>query len=107
MRKKKISPPSEASLDPIPLSKIFRALGDPGRIRVIRMLLETEEACCGEFETDVAKSTMSHHFKVLREAGLVQKRQEGTRQFNCLRKKEIEKRCPGLIAALRGARSPL
>lgn len=91
----------------IPLSSIFYALSDPARLRVVLCLLEEEEVACGQITCSVSKSTMSHHFKVLRESGLLQKREEGTRQFNSLRKKEIEERCPGLLEALANCRKPL
>lgn len=91
----------------VPLSAIFYALSDPARLKVVLCLLEEGEVTCGQITYDVSKSTMSHHFKVLRQAGLIQKREEGTRQYNSLRKKEIEERCPGLLEALASSRRPL
>jgi DNA-binding transcriptional ArsR family regulator len=94
-------------LKDVPLSSILHALSDPARLRIVKTLLERDEACCGEFGGKVAKSTMSHHFKVLRAAGILEKREEGTKQFNCLRKKEIETRCPGLLQAIAKSSNPL
>jgi DNA-binding transcriptional ArsR family regulator len=94
------------SLKEVPLSSIFYALSDPARLQIVLALLEQDELSCGEFECKVAKSTMSHHFKVLREAGLIQKRDEGTKQFNSLRRKEIEARCPGLLESILKSKSP-
>lgn len=95
------------SLKEVPLSAIFYALSDPARLNIVRDLMEKEEVACGEFECSVSKSTMSHHFKVLREAGLIQKREDGARQLNSLRRKEIEERCPGLLNALLKSRGPV
>ena len=88
------------NLSKMPLSAIFYALSDPARLQIVRQLLEDDEVCCGDFKCKVAKSTMSHHFKVLRESGLIQKREKGTQQLNSLRRKEIESRCPGLLEAI-------
>ncbi len=95
------------SLNKVPMSAIFYALSDPVRLEIVRCLLSKNEVSCGEFKTSVAKSTMSHHFKVLREAGIIQKREEGTKQFNSLRKKEIEARFPGLLKMLTDSDGPL
>jgi DNA-binding transcriptional ArsR family regulator len=91
----------------MPLSAIFYALSDPARLKIVKELLERDEIACCEFKTNVSKSTLSHHFKVLREAGIIQKREEGTRQFNSLRTEEIEKRCPGLLKTLLKSEDPL
>ena len=97
---------SNPKLKSIPLSALFYALSDPLRLGIIRCLIEKEEISCGEFTCSVSKSTLSHHFKVLREAGLIQKREQGTRQFNSLRREEIEERFPGLLAAILNCRGP-
>jgi len=52
---------------------------------------------CGQFGHNHAKSTMSHHFRVLISAGIVARRQEGTTQFNRLRREEMNGRWPGLL----------
>jgi DNA-binding transcriptional ArsR family regulator len=101
--KKNYSP----NLKKMPISSIFDALSDPARIEIILTLLNEKELSCGQCKTDLSKSTMSHHFKVLREAGLIQKREEGKMHFISLRIEEIEERIPGLIKVLKTLKDPL
>ncbi|MFD3941963.1 ArsR/SmtB family transcription factor [Streptomyces sp. NPDC058579] len=53
---------------------------------------------CGSFDVPVGKAALSHHFSVLRGAGLVEQRDEGPRRVNRLRRAEFEARFPGLLA---------
>ena len=94
------------NLKKMPLSSIFDALSDPVRLEVIVSLLHQDEITCGECKQTVSKSTMSHHFKVLREAGLIQKREKGTAHFLSVRRADIEARLPGLLALLSKAKKP-
>ena len=55
----------------------------------------------------MTKSTCTHHFKVLREAGVIQQRQEGTRRVNTLREEDLEARFPGLLGTILAAAGPL
>jgi DNA-binding transcriptional ArsR family regulator len=48
----------------------------------------------------VTKSTCTHHFKVLREAGIIRQRQEGTSRLNTLRRDDLEARFPGLLPTI-------
>lgn len=95
------------NLKKMPLSSIFYALSDPARLEIIRMLLEEDETSCGQCKTALSKSTMSHHFKVLREAGLIQRREEGKVHFISLREEELESRLPGFVELLRKCKGPL
>lgn len=79
------------------LHQVLAALGDPVRLTIVRQLAERGEVPCGGFQFDLAKSTLSHHFKVLRESGIVASRPEGTSLINCLNREELEKRFPGLL----------
>jgi DNA-binding transcriptional ArsR family regulator len=55
----------------------------------------------------VTKSTLTHHFRVLREAGVIEQREEGTARLNSLRREDLDARFPGLLdAVLAGARAP-
>ena len=103
--KKATKPPSK-SLKRVPLSEILGALSDPARLEIVKVLLKKEELCCGQFDSGVCKSTMSHHFKVLKEAGIIKRRDEGTRQFNSLRRDDLEARCPGLLQVLEKSLGP-
>jgi DNA-binding transcriptional ArsR family regulator len=95
------------SLKKIPLSSIFYALSDPIRLEIIQALLEQDEISCGACKSPLSKSTMSHHFKVLRESGLIEKRSEGKVHYLSLRRIEIESRLPGLLIALTKTKGPI
>lgn len=86
-------------LNQISLEQAMKALGDPVRLSVIKQLLAAkgEEKACGTFEYSITKATFSHHLQILREAGLIFMRQEGTKKMTSLRLKEIQKRFPGLL----------
>ncbi len=89
--------------DSITLEGVFSALGDSVRLKVIRELLslpEGVEKACGTFVISVSKSTFSHHVRVLRQAGLIQVRQEGALSLLSLRREDIDARFPGLLATV-------
>ena len=82
----------------IELGAVLHALSDPVRLRIVAALAASEGALpCGSFQVPVTKSTCTHHFKVLREAGLIHQRQEGTARLNTLRRDDLEARFPGLL----------
>lgn len=91
----------------MPLSAVLHALSDPVRLHVVRFLAEHGETCCGGCGLDLPKPTQSHHFKVLRQAGVVSVRAEGTQRCLSLRRAELEERFPGLLDAVIKAPSPL
>ena len=92
------------STEQIKLASVLYALSDSTRLDIVKNLAATsEECCCRGFDTLVAKSTMSHHFRVLRESGLIQVRLEGTQRFVSLRRDELEKHFPGLLPAVLAA----
>jgi DNA-binding transcriptional ArsR family regulator len=95
------------SLKRMRLSLIFSALSDPVRLEIVQTLLKETELPCGHCRTELSKSTMSHHFKVLREAGIIRKREEGKVHHISVRKEELEARLPGIIEALKKAGGPL
>jgi DNA-binding transcriptional ArsR family regulator len=82
------------------LELIFHALSDPLRLEIVRHLSEVTEATCGELDGGRPKSSVSHHFRRLREAGLVQTRVAGTVHQNTLRRVELDARFPGLVDAV-------
>ena len=92
---------SHPETDEIDLGAVLHALSDPVRLRIVAALAEgDEEQTCGSFQVPVTKSTCTHHFKVLREAGVIRQRQEGTSRRNSLRRDDLEARFPGLLETI-------
>lgn len=87
-------------LDELSLPDVLHALSDPVRLEIVRMLGDLEERPCSAVEAKVAKSTLSHHFKVLREAGITHTRANGTHRLMSLRKDDLDRRFPGLISSV-------
>ena len=81
------------------LSRVLHALSDPVRLDVVAGLADGAEHSSSAFECGVANSTLSHHLKVLRLAGVITHRKAGTRCFVALRP-ELEERFPGLIKSI-------
>ncbi len=88
--------------DAFVLERVLYALSDPVRLEIVRHLAGVAQASCGELDGGRPKSSVSHHFRVLREAGLVHTRNVGTTHMNALRRDELEGRFPGLLAAILG-----
>lgn len=82
------------------LERVLYALSDSIRLDIVRNLARVDAATCGELDGGRPKSTVSHHFKVLRESGLVFTENTGTSHVNTLRRKDIEARFPGLLNAI-------
>lgn len=86
--------------DDLVLERVLYALSDPVRMEIVRILAGVVEATCGELDGGRPKSSMSHHFRVLRDAGLVQTRNVGTTHMNSLRTAEFDERFPGLLQSI-------
>jgi DNA-binding transcriptional ArsR family regulator len=84
----------------IELAAVLHALSDPVRLRIVAALAAGEERTCKSIDLPVVKSTCTHHFRVLREAGVIRQRQEGTARLNSLRRDDLEFRFPGLLDAV-------
>lgn len=92
----------------ISLASVLYALGDPVRLEIVRILATKGEQPCAGFDfaivgntqKAIAKSTMSHHFRVLRESGVLSCRKHGTQHLNSLRREELDAMFPGLMAAV-------
>lgn len=91
-------------IEQVPVEQVLYALSDSVRLAVVRKLAEEGEASCAALDCGKAKSSMSHHFRVLRESGIVQTRNAGVTHLNSLRSKELEKRFPGLLKAILAAK---
>jgi DNA-binding transcriptional ArsR family regulator len=82
----------------IELAAVLHALSDPVRLKIVASLASRPDACpTGSFDVPVTKSTCTHHFRVLREAGIVRQRPEGTARLNTLRREDLDTRFPGLL----------
>jgi DNA-binding transcriptional ArsR family regulator len=84
----------------ISLAAVLYALGDPVRLEIVRRLAEETEQPCAALDCTLAKSTMSHHFRILRESGVIFSRKEGTQYINSLRREELDALFPGLMQAV-------
>ncbi|MEM7625109.1 MAG: helix-turn-helix domain-containing protein [Planctomycetota bacterium] len=81
----------------VTLAQALAALADPVRLDIVRMAAKKDDLPCNAFLQAIPKSTASHHWRVLREAGLIRQEPEGTQKLNRLRRKEFDKRFPGLL----------
>jgi ArsR family transcriptional regulator len=81
--------------------RIFKALSDPTRYQMVRMLLNCDELGCGELEKafELSKPAMSHHYRVLENAGLLSSRKEGVYVYFRLDKQQLERFLPGFDRA--------
>jgi DNA-binding transcriptional ArsR family regulator len=99
--------PEHPSREEITLSQVLHALSDPIRLQLVRCLSESSaEQQCGALYKSLSKSTLSHHFKVLRGAGIIFSRPEGTRFMNSLRREDLDARFPGLLDSVLNATEP-
>jgi DNA-binding transcriptional ArsR family regulator len=89
--------------DEITLAGVLAALADPKRLRIVRSLFAKDECMsCTEAAPcpDMAKSTLSNHFRILREAGLVRTSKQGVEHRNVLREDDINARFPKLLKTI-------
>jgi len=95
--------------DELKLESILYALADPVRLEIVRRLANGDcpLKCSAAAPQHLPKSTTSHHFQILREAGLVSSERRGTEVVNTLRLVEIEERFPGVVKTILQAAKPL
>jgi DNA-binding transcriptional ArsR family regulator len=86
--------------DELELAAVLHALSDPVRLRIVVGLAGGEERTCGAFDLPVTKSTCTHHFRVLREAGVIHQRAAGTTRVNTLRRDDLDARFPGVLRSI-------
>ncbi|GAA1267835.1 helix-turn-helix domain-containing protein [Kitasatospora nipponensis] len=97
--------PTHTHPDQVPVQVVFAALADPVRLSIVRELAQSPDwlRACGSFDVPVGKAALSHHFAVLRSAGVIEQRDAGAKRVNRLRRAELDARFPGLLAlALNG-----
>jgi DNA-binding transcriptional ArsR family regulator len=90
----------EPAVEDLRLETVLGALSDPLRLRIVqKLLLESEEFDhpCGWFGLDRPKSSLTHHFKALREAGITRQRQYGLERRSHVRIADLDSRFPGLL----------
>jgi DNA-binding transcriptional ArsR family regulator len=93
-RRGALTHPDAGELD---LLDVLHALSDPTRMTIVQTLRAEPERPCGTFPVDVAPSTLTHHFRVLREAGVIRQRDDGNRRWTSLRLDDLDGRFPGVL----------
>jgi DNA-binding transcriptional ArsR family regulator len=93
------------SIDDVTVEGILHALSDPVRVAIYANIAASERSLsCSNFlrisEKEIPKSTLSQHFKALRDAGLIRGERRGVEMHNESRCEELNKRFPGLIPAI-------
>jgi DNA-binding transcriptional ArsR family regulator len=89
---------SQPKREELELPTVLHALSDPVRLKMVAALAASDgEPMCSSFDVPVTKSTCTHHFRVLREAGVIHQRQEGRQRLNMLRRDDLDSRFPGLL----------
>lgn len=88
------------NIDQLSLPIILSALSDPIRLQIIKNLARQSETTCSCCNINLPKSVLSHHFKVLRDSGLINVRICGKQRFLSIRNKELEVKFPGLLEAI-------
>ena len=94
------------NLNDVPLASLLHALSDPTRLAIVRSLDGDRSgsgaglSCNCAAPEGLPRATMSNHFSILRGAGLIESRKEGTNVINCLRRKDVDTRFPGLLDAV-------
>ncbi|RYX85248.1 ArsR family transcriptional regulator [bacterium] len=101
-------PISHPSIEDVTVEGILHALSDPVRAAIYAQLdvAECSQNCSNFLEVSdrtIPKSTLSQHFKILREAGLIRSERKGVEMHNTGRCAEIDKRFPGLVQSILSA----
>ncbi|ONI86754.1 transcriptional regulator [Saccharothrix sp. ALI-22-I] len=82
------------------LATVLSALADPVRLRIVAELARSGGIVCAQFDVPVSMSTLSHHLKVLREAGVLRVTPQGSYRTHELRREEMEHRFPGVLDSI-------
>jgi DNA-binding transcriptional ArsR family regulator len=103
-----VRPLVHPSIEDVSVEAILHALADPVRVAIYARIVGSQfPQSCSSLMTVTAvavpKSTLSQHFKVLREAGLIRSERRGVEMQNASRCAEVESRFPGLITAVMSA----
>ncbi|MET8811083.1 metalloregulator ArsR/SmtB family transcription factor [Streptomyces sp. NPDC004549] len=90
----------QPDLATLEIGAVLQALADPVRLRIVRLLTELGQAPCGGLDLPVKRSTVSHHLRTLRESGLVETHLQGNTRISRIRRAELDRRFPGLLASI-------
>lgn len=94
-------PFTHPSIKEVTIDSVLYALSDPIRRSIVIKLLGCKDMNCSKAAcTELPPSTISFHYKVLRESGLVRSEKKGVEVMNSIRRVEIDKRFPGLLEAI-------
>ena len=96
----------EPKREDIVLTEVLYALSDEIRLQIVRSLAYVNEIACGYFPIQVPKSSLSHHFRVLRTSGIIATRRDGTALLNRLRRADLDALFPGLLDSILFAQGP-
>lgn len=88
------------AVEDLRLDTVLSALADPVRLRIVAELARSGGIVCGQFDVPVSMSTLSHHLKVLREAGVLRVTPQGSYRTHELRLEEMERRFPGVLDSI-------
>jgi len=96
------------AIEEVTVEGILHALSDPVRVAIYADIVGSgcSQSCSNFLQVnnkDIPKSTLSLHFKILREAGLIRSERHGVEMLNTSRCNEIDRRFPGLIRSIVGA----
>jgi DNA-binding transcriptional ArsR family regulator len=96
------------AIEDVPVEAILHALSDPVRVAIYADIVgqDCSQNCSTFLRTNdkpIPKSTLSQHFKILREAGLIRGERRGVEMYNISRCAEVEQRYPGLISTIMAA----
>ncbi|MFC5184525.1 ArsR/SmtB family transcription factor [Actinomadura harenae] len=98
-----LAQPKTADLD---LVTVLHALADPVRLELVRWMTTDGEVSCSPDHLDVPRSTLSNHWRVLREAGLTWTRAEGKARYMTLRRDDLDARFPGVLQTILASATP-
>ncbi|WP_171169496.1 helix-turn-helix transcriptional regulator [Streptomyces sp. I05A-00742] len=90
----------QPDLAAVEIGTVLQALADPVRLQIVRLLSRLGHAPCGGLDVPVKRSTVSHHLRTLRESGLVETHLQGNTRISAVRREELDRRFPGLLASI-------
>ncbi|AUG78329.1 ArsR family transcriptional regulator [Kitasatospora sp. MMS16-BH015] len=93
-------PLPQPQLADVEMATVLHALGDPVRLELLRRLATDGESTCSPEGIAVPRSTLSNHWRILREAGVISVRTSGKTRLVTLRREELDARFPRLLDAV-------